>query len=309
MRRALLVAVVISMSFANGFAGDGANWKGPCISVKLNQCFGKYMDSRDELMDNLADVRSSRDNNGDNARGIRDSIRSLRNEVAKKVTRETRKIKRARAKLEKLQDTYDKQLEKAGDNAKKKSAIEANVKAVNQKIGELVGLNGAYNMFEAYCTEKQSGLAGTALGLKGKQAPQLTGKTTTNADFDLSNVKAPYRIILFFSVFNRNSVVAVRDVLRMNGKKISGKLVKTVFVNVDRDESVKKKRDDYLNATFKNVPVLIDDTNDLCAAYKVIFLPQAILVNGNGSVLKVVVGDKVYTRIRNAIKRNAKRRR
>jgi hypothetical protein len=116
-----------------------------------------------------------------------------------------------------------------------------------------------------------------------------------------------YKVVLFFSMNNRDSATGIRDVLRMEGKKIYGKTVKTVFVNVDRgDEAAKAKRDAYLKKTFKKGKVIIDETNDLCAAYRVNFLPQGVLIDGDGVVAKVAIAHKIYSQFYDAIKKEEK---
>ena len=136
--------------------------------------------------------------------------------------------------------------------------------------------------------------------------PPTKAKDIAGEAFDLADVQEDYKILVFFSLNNRDSVSAMRDLGRIDGKKVGGKTVKVIFINVDRGEKDAKKRDAFFKKTLAKKTVIVDQTNDLCALYRVGFLPHAVLVDGDEIVRQVVIDPKAKLAIDAKIKAIAK---
>jgi alkyl hydroperoxide reductase subunit AhpC len=88
----------------------------------------------------------------------------------------------------------------------------------------------------------------------------------------------------------------VHDIARLEEKQIDGKTLKVIYVNVDRTKVVTKIRDDFIKEKLPKKTVVIDKTNDLCALYRVGYLPHAVLIDGNGRIRHVAISQDANSR-------------
>jgi hypothetical protein len=313
MRLALSILIIVSLPCLTMAkpkiepVAKGKDWNGPFIGLKVNPSFARYMQKYDKLeakKSKIAEIDKDAKRKKKEA-DWKEDFEKLQEGLEKKVKSESKVFERELDRLEKQIDGYLAKRDKGGTKTAM-AKLDMLEDAARKRRRELNGAVGATSAFMKYCTGNANERKGTPFGLVGMMPPPTKAKDANDEAFDLGDVQEDYKILVFFSVNNRDSMSAMRDIGRMDGKKVSGKKIKVVFINVDKDEKDAKKRDLFIKKSLAKKTVLIDKTKALCALYRVGYLPHAVLVDGDDIVRQVVIDPKARMAIDAKIKAIAK---
>jgi peroxiredoxin len=124
-------------------------------------------------------------------------------------------------------------------------------------------------------------------GLKGKRAPDFEAKTVDGKRIKLSDLRGKVVLVNFWATWCppcREEMPLFNEVYR----KYKGKGFEIIAVSTDKNEGLVKKFIKEFKIPF---PVVLDEKGELIKIYRVQGLPTSFLIDREGRVVKVRLGE------------------
>ena len=225
---------------------------------------------------------------------LKDDRKKLGEDMKKQVTSTTTKAQGDADRLVKELDRVEAKLDKASEQ--ESDAIQKQIHDVSTRLAAANEQRDAYSIFEDLCVGQLG--QNNPYGLVGQSAPGISGPLfePDGKAASLADVSGRFVILVFFASANKGSLGTFQDAVGVaHGYKETEVAAFGVDVDADREAA---KAD--IVGKFK-CPVIYDTNYASAKQYRVKFLPQAVLIGRDGSVLDLAIGHS--NRIRGDFKR------